>query len=81
MPRTTEANADGMQRAQVGPVTIRKSWDRCRELGLDEHVSPDFAPLYARLRERTPHAAADVLDTDRIFHRGSREGFAGNADT
>ncbi|MGE5097785.1 MAG: sigma-54-dependent Fis family transcriptional regulator [Betaproteobacteria bacterium] len=26
-------------------MTIRKSWDRCRELGLDEHVSPDFAPL------------------------------------
>jgi phenylalanine-4-hydroxylase len=49
---------------------------------LFEATSPDFTPIYARLRENAPHAAADVLDdTDRVFHYGSHEGFATNADT
>lgn len=41
----------------------------------------DFTPIYARLKQGAPHAAADVLETDRIIHRGTREGFAANADT
>jgi phenylalanine-4-hydroxylase len=49
---------------------------------LFEATTPDFTPIYARLAERTPHAAGDVLDdTDRIYQYGSREGFASNADT
>jgi phenylalanine-4-hydroxylase len=49
---------------------------------LFEATSPDYTPIYARLRENAPHAAADVLDdTDRVFHYGSHEGFATNADT
>ncbi|MCX7513373.1 phenylalanine 4-monooxygenase [Frateuria sp. STR12] len=48
---------------------------------LFEATTPDFAPIYARLREQTPHAAADVLEGDRVHHRGSHEGFATNADT
>ena len=49
---------------------------------LFEATSPDFTPIYARLRESSPHSAADVLDdTDRVFHYGSHEGFATNADT
>ena len=49
---------------------------------LFEATRPDFTPIYARLRERTPHAAADVLDgSDRVYHHGSHEGFATNADT
>jgi phenylalanine-4-hydroxylase len=48
---------------------------------LFEATSPDFTPIYARLREKAPHAAADVLGSDRVFHHGSHEGFATNADT
>ncbi|HEV2540637.1 MAG TPA: phenylalanine 4-monooxygenase [Frateuria sp.] len=49
---------------------------------LFEATTPDFTPIYASLREKPPHAAADVLDaSDRVFHYGSREGFAANADT
>jgi len=47
-----------MQHAQRDAMSIEKSWERCRQLGLDEGVSPDFAPLDgARL--------SDALDTNR----------------
>ena len=42
---------------------------------------PDFAPIYARLAQQPAHAAGDVLDDDRVFTRGSREGWATGADT
>jgi phenylalanine-4-hydroxylase len=48
---------------------------------LFEATRPDFAPIYAKLATRPTHAAADVLDSDRVFNRGTREGFASNADT
>jgi phenylalanine-4-hydroxylase len=49
---------------------------------LFEATRPDFTPIYAQLREKTSRAAADVLeDSDRVFHHGSHEGFATNADT
>jgi len=48
---------------------------------LFEATRPDFTPIYARLKTAPAHAAADVLDGDRVFHRGTREGFATNADT
>jgi len=47
---------------------------------LFEATHPDFTPIYAKLKESPAHAAADVLDDDRVFHRGTREGFASNAD-
>jgi phenylalanine-4-hydroxylase len=48
---------------------------------LFEATRPDFAPIYAKLHEQPTHAAADVLASDRVFTRGTREGFATNADT
>jgi phenylalanine-4-hydroxylase len=48
---------------------------------LFEATRPDFTPIYASLKARMPHAAADVLESDRVFNRGTREGFATNADT
>lgn len=48
---------------------------------LFEATRPDFTPIYARLKDGTAHAAADVLDNDRVFNRGTREGFATDADT
>ena len=49
---------------------------------LFEATTPDFTPLYARLHGKAAHAAADVLeDSDRVYHHGSHEGFATNADT
>jgi len=48
---------------------------------LFDATRPDFTPIYAKLREENPHAAGDVLDSDRVFTRGNREGWATNADT
>jgi phenylalanine-4-hydroxylase len=47
---------------------------------LFEATKPDFTPIYAKLKELPAHSAADVLDDDRVFTRGTREGFATNAD-
>ena len=48
---------------------------------LFDATRPDFTPIYADLKTHPPHAAADVLDSDRVFNRGTREGFATDADT
>ena len=48
---------------------------------LFDATRPDFTPLYAKLRAERAHAAADVLDGDRVFNRGTREGFSTDADT
>ena len=37
---------------------------------LFEATAPDFAPYYAQLKGREPHAPSAVLATDRVFHRG-----------
>ena len=43
-------------------------------------TEPDFTPLYARLAEREAFAAGKVLDSDQVFHRGTGEGWATDAD-
>jgi len=48
---------------------------------LFDATKPDFTPIYAKLKTEPAHAAADVLDGDRVFTRGTREGFATGADT
>jgi phenylalanine-4-hydroxylase len=47
---------------------------------LFEATHPDFTPIYARLKQRPTHSAGDVLDDERVFTRGTREGFSSNAD-
>ena len=47
---------------------------------LFEATRPDFTPYYAALKTGEAYPAATVLDTDQVFHRGTREGFAGNED-
>jgi len=42
---------------------------------------PDLTPIYAKLRDVLPHAAGDVLPNDRVYHRGTGEGWAHDADT
>jgi phenylalanine-4-hydroxylase len=48
---------------------------------LFDATRPDFTPIYQRLAASAPHAAGDVLDSDRVFNVGTREGWATNADT
>jgi len=48
---------------------------------LFEATHPDFTPIYAKLHELPTHAAGDVLGDDHVFTRGTREGWATNADT
>jgi phenylalanine-4-hydroxylase len=48
---------------------------------LFEATHPDFTPIYAKLKQQPAHAAGDVLDSDRVFTRGDRVGWATNADT
>jgi phenylalanine-4-hydroxylase len=43
-------------------------------------TQPDFAPIYARLAQAPSHPAGTVLDNDRVFHRGSGEGWPDDAD-
>ncbi len=47
---------------------------------LFDATGPDFTPIYARLAQADAHAARSVLDTDRVFTRGSGEGWASDAD-
>ena len=47
---------------------------------LIEATQPDFTPLYARLAQQEALPAGRVLDSDRVFHRGSGEGWASDGD-
>jgi phenylalanine-4-hydroxylase len=47
---------------------------------LFDATRPDFTPIYADLVKSTAVAASDVVSTDKVFHRGTREGFASGAD-
>jgi len=41
---------------------------------------PDFTPIYARLAAQGAIAAGDVLETDAVFNRGTREGWSTEGD-
>jgi len=43
-------------------------------------TEPDFTPLYAELARSDSIPAGDVLPSDRVFQRGTGEGWADNAD-
>jgi phenylalanine-4-hydroxylase len=47
---------------------------------LMQATEPDFAPIYARNATQDSHPAGAVLDSDRVFHRGSGVGWASDAD-
>jgi phenylalanine-4-hydroxylase len=47
---------------------------------LMDATRPDFAPIYARLATRDSIPAGDVLPTDAVFHTGTGEGWATDAD-
>jgi phenylalanine-4-hydroxylase len=47
---------------------------------LMDATGPDFTPIYARLATQASYPAGTVLDSDRVFHRGSGEGWATDAD-
>lgn len=47
---------------------------------LFDATGPDFTPVYAALAGTPATAAGDVLSTDRIFHRGTKEGFVSGGD-
>jgi phenylalanine-4-hydroxylase len=47
---------------------------------LIDATRPDFAPIYARLASRDSIPAGTVLDGDAVFHRGTGEGWATDAD-
>ncbi|HRQ64928.1 MAG TPA: phenylalanine 4-monooxygenase [Xanthomonadaceae bacterium] len=47
---------------------------------LFEATRPDFAPIYARLKEQPAIPAGGVLESDRVFQRGSGEGWAAEGD-
>ena len=47
---------------------------------LMDATGPDFTPIYARLATQDSHPAGAVLDGDRVFHRGSGEGWASDGD-
>jgi phenylalanine-4-hydroxylase len=48
---------------------------------LFDATGPDFTPTYAKLHQQPAHAAGDVLESDHVFTRGTRQGWATDADT
>ena len=47
---------------------------------LMDATGPDFTPIYARLATQESYPAGAVLETDRVFHRGSGEGWVNDGD-
>jgi len=47
---------------------------------LFDATAPDFTPIYERLAKGSAVAAADVLPTDTVYQRGTREGFVSGGD-
>ncbi|GAB2511593.1 phenylalanine 4-monooxygenase [Lysobacter humi (ex Lee et al. 2017)] len=47
---------------------------------LFEATQPDFTPIYARLAQQASIPAGDVQDTDRVFNRGTGEGWLTDGD-
>jgi phenylalanine-4-hydroxylase len=47
---------------------------------LMEATGPDFTPIYARVAAQDAIPAGEVLDSDRVFNRGTGEGWPTDAD-
>ncbi|QOW24561.1 phenylalanine 4-monooxygenase [Lysobacter sp. H23M47] len=47
---------------------------------LMDATGPDFAPIYTKLAAMDAIPAGDVLDTDKVFHRGTGEGWLNDGD-
>ena len=47
---------------------------------LFEATQPDFSPIYARLAQQDSIPAGDVLETDRVYNRGTGEGWLTDGD-
>ena len=47
---------------------------------LFDATAPDFTAYYRQLQDVAAHGAGDVLPQDRVFHRGSRAGWADTDD-
>ena len=47
---------------------------------LIDATRPDFTPIYAKLATQDSIPAGNVLDTDAVFHTGTGEGWATDAD-
>ena len=47
---------------------------------LMDATAPDFTPIYARLAEQGSIPAGTVLDTDKVYQRGTGEGWPTDAD-
>jgi phenylalanine-4-hydroxylase len=52
--------------------TFQETYFVIRDFGqLFDATAPDFAPYYAQLAGREPHAPSAVLPGDRVYHRGT----------
>ena len=47
---------------------------------LFEATQPDFVPIYDKLKTQPSFPAREVQDDDKVYQRGTREGFATDAD-
>jgi phenylalanine-4-hydroxylase len=47
---------------------------------LMDATDPDFTPIYAALREQDSIPAGAVLQSDKVYNRGSGEGWASDGD-
>jgi phenylalanine-4-hydroxylase len=47
---------------------------------LMDATRPDFLPIYQELAEQASMPAGEVASTDRVFHRGTGEGWSNDGD-
>ena len=47
---------------------------------LIDATAPDFAPVYARLKDQPAIAAGEILASDRVYQRGNGAGWASDGD-
>ena len=80
-PNRLGCDLERIMRAQYRIDTFQQTYfviDDFKQLM--DATKPDFTPIYQRLAGQPDVPAREVLATDKLIHRGTREGFASDAD-
>ncbi len=80
-PNRIGFDLERIMRAQYRIDTFQQTYfviDDFRQLM--DATEADFIPIYQRLAGQTDVPAREVLDSDTLIHRGTREGFANDSD-
>ncbi|MGY6518107.1 MAG: phenylalanine 4-monooxygenase [Lysobacteraceae bacterium] len=80
-PNRLGFDAERIMRTRYRIDTFQKTYFVIEDFEqLFEATRPDFAPIYARLADAESLPAGRVLDSDRVFNRGTGEGWLDGGD-